>query len=255
MIQAMSDLETDAAQAEIKANQTSPWPPAMREQVWSDRIRLRHKMKQELKYYQTFWSHHGTDFGEWCQAHAQLLKNVFQLPRAEVVTKLNHHYGIHSAFGIVLRAVTEQVARFPETLYPIDARGQAEADLERILTYDRRGGFTIPILDKEGTLQLDVLEIWLRRVESLGGPKLLERAPRKEDDGETDDADPDDSSSAKPSFRSDRRVVRLLIARYWADALIDKYHASKQQVLQQEETADDATNILKQDKATTESTE
>ena len=30
-----------------------------------------------------------------------------------------------------------------------------------------------------------------------------------------------------PSFRSDRRVIRLFIARYWADRLIEKYNQKR----------------------------
>ena len=50
-INAISDLETDAAQAEIKANEKSPWPPEMREEVWADRLRLRYKMKKEMNIF------------------------------------------------------------------------------------------------------------------------------------------------------------------------------------------------------------
>ena len=57
MINAISDLETDAANAEVKDSEQPPRPPDMRERVWSDRVRLRVKMKTEMNVYAIFWSH------------------------------------------------------------------------------------------------------------------------------------------------------------------------------------------------------
>ena len=142
--------------------------------------------------------------------------------------RVNTHYGIHSAFGLVLTSVTEQVAHFHDTKYPPDGRGESEVPFEKELYYDRRGGFTIRIVDKGGNLQDEIVHVWLKRMESLGGPILLERTPKKTgDDSGADDAEEDTKHAAKPSFRMDRRVVRLLIARFWADALIDKFIATQ----------------------------
>mmetsp|Transcript_8853 Transcript_8853/g.14730 ORF Transcript_8853/g.14730 Transcript_8853/m.14730 type:complete len:286 (-) Transcript_8853:86-943(-) len=230
MIQAMSDLETDAANAEIKASAQSPWPVEMREQVWSDRVRLRHKMKKEMGTYEQFWVTDGDAFSEWCRTvEPKSIKKLLQIPRSEILERLNNHYGIHSAFAEVLKAVCEQVAKFKDTKYPTDARGASEIAFEQELYYDRRGGFTIKVMDEEGLLQEDVLAVWLSRLKSLGGPVLLERSPKKVDNGGGDSGGADeteDKNAPKPSFRSDRRIVRLLIARYWADALIKKYRAS-----------------------------
>lgn len=228
MINAISDLETDAANAEIRASEQSPWPPDMREQVWSDRVRLRVKMKKEMGIYSTFWGKHGETFTEWCLSlDPKILKKVFQIPRAEVIERVNTHYGIHSAFGKVLTAVTEQVAHFHDTKYPPDGRGDSEIAFEKALHFDRRGGFTLKVVDKEGNLQDDIIHIWLKRMASLGGPILLERTPKNvgNDEG-ADDAEEDTKNAAKPSFRMDRRVVRLLIARSWADALMQKFVAT-----------------------------
>ena len=48
LISAVSDLETDAADAEFKSAQSSPWPPEMRDSVWADRVKVRFKMKKEI---------------------------------------------------------------------------------------------------------------------------------------------------------------------------------------------------------------
>ena len=59
---------------------------------------------------------------------------------------------------------------------------------------------------------------------------LLHRGPSKKKEGveadgadDADDANKEDNSGNKQSFRSDRRIARLIIARFWADQLIAKY--------------------------------
>jgi hypothetical protein len=85
-------------------------------------------------------------------------------------------------------------------------------------------------------------------IHSLAGPKLLNRGPKttnttsntttneqdNDDEGDADGGGADDeddvpqneNTNKGPSFRSDRRIVRLLIARHWADQLIRKFHES-----------------------------
>ncbi|CAB9502178.1 expressed unknown protein [Seminavis robusta] len=252
MIHAMSDLETDAANAEVNALQASPWPANMRDAVWGDRLKLRHLMKKEMPKYATFWKEHAVELEEWCRSGADVmtLKKIFQMPRAEVTERVKNDYGIHSAFAVVLCTVVEQVANFPATQLPTDARGESETNFEQALVFDRRGGFTLKLKQKDGSLNTDVLQIWLYRMKSLGGPKLLERAPPKkkvvadssdeeeedDEDGDADagglkqQADPDEDEPASgPSFRSDRRIIRLLIARYWADQMMKKFLEAKQE--------------------------
>lgn len=135
-------------------------------------------------------------------------------------------------------AVVEQVAGFKLTEYPPDARGSMELDFEqKLLIYDRRGGFTMPIVSEDdGVLQEELLQIWLRRMKALGGPKLLERGQSSsatkssgetndddDDEGDPDGPTPVESKSATPSFASDRRIIRLVIARIFADLLQGKF--------------------------------
>eukprot|EP00555_Chaetoceros_dichaeta_P007188 CAMPEP_0198264746 /NCGR_PEP_ID=MMETSP1447-20131203/17236_1 /TAXON_ID=420782 /ORGANISM="Chaetoceros dichaeta, Strain CCMP1751" /LENGTH=115 /DNA_ID=CAMNT_0043953809 /DNA_START=1 /DNA_END=348 /DNA_ORIENTATION=+ len=77
----------------------------------------------------------------------------------------------------------------------------------------------------------DVLDVFVKMFVDLGGPKLLQRGPsttvsaddQGEEEGGADDGD--DHIAKEASFRSDRRIARLMIARYWADQLISKYKA------------------------------
>ena len=237
MINSISDMETDAAQAEVAALQTSPWPPDMREQVWADRVRLRHKLKKEMPLDKDFWAQHGQNFVEWCQSKPpKALKKMLQMPRSEITERIKTQYGIHSSFGIVLCAVVEQVANFFITKYPTDARGDVEIAFEESLIFDKRGGFTLKIALKEGIVDEAVLQVLLNRIQSLGGPKLLDRgAAKARDEGDDDGGGADNAAQesedgkAGPSFRSDRRIIRLLIARYWADTMMKKFLKEKEQ--------------------------
>lgn len=251
LIDDMSELETDAADAEYRTAKKSPWPSTLRDQIWADRVRLRHKMKREMPIYREFLEETGGREGLRdllsSEIGAPQLHRLIQMPRTEVIEKVRSHYNIHSAFGNVVEAVVEQVANFAITGYSPDGRSDAELRLEEKLAFDRRGGFLLRIArrneetKKFTEMNEDVLDALLDIMESLGGPKLLHRAPKKdvvggdendeEEKGDADadadananaDADAADDNEAGTSFRSDRRIIRLIIARYWADRIIDK---------------------------------
>jgi len=282
MINAFSDLETDAATMELNAAKASPWPPDMRDQIWSDRLLLRFKMKKEMKVYREFLEgvvkdenggvvddddddddDDGSDSGEvdindaipilekFCmnELSPRQIQGIFQLPRSEIPEVLNSKYKICSAFAVVFCTVVEQVANFKVTGYPTDARSNSnngdnsEEIFEQNLKFKKVGrGFCVDIIasssdvDGGSTTNEKVLRMFLQRMVGLAGPTLLARAAKSnatsDDGGSGSDGDADGASSevieAKgPSFRSDRRVVRLMIARYWADRLIEKYEEVK----------------------------
>ena len=253
LIQSLSELETDAAQREIDGLQTLPWPTAMKDQVWMERVRLRQKLKKDQATYRDFWKYHGQAYSEWLSTlPPQRLAQIFQLPRQEITERLKQDYNIHAAFGTVLCAVVEQVAHFKMTGYPPDGRGGAEVQFESVLAFDKRGGFGIQGLTakigKEDTETGDstVLQIWLDRHRTLGGPKLLERAPptrcqtgdgqeqgEEDDEGDADAAQEEPTyaskSEAGPSFRHDRRIIRWVIAKIWADILQSTFLKETQQ--------------------------
>lgn len=233
LIGAVTDLETDQAASEVAALQHHPWPADLRDQVWADRVKLRQKLKQGMALHAAFWKDHGDAFTEWCTTNCSTtVTRCLQLPRSEILDIVRQHHGIHSAYGVVLCAVLEQVAHFKLTAYPTDARGddKAEIQFEQALQFGRMGGFTLNLIDDaSGNLKEDVLQVWLERMKSLGGPKLLGRGKSKfADDDEDGDADGPvlaaaNNINAGPSFQSDRRILRLLIARYWSDALTKRF--------------------------------
>lgn len=138
---------------------------------------------------------------------------------------VKNKYMIHSAYSVVLETVSTQVAHFKKTKYPVDARCKEEENFESILIYKKLCGFTLPI-SYNGMLVEEALQILLEMFRLLKGPKLLHRGPSTSGNGEeaeNQDEKAEDGNSDCPSFRADRRVIRLLIARYWADRLIQKY--------------------------------
>jgi len=236
LIRSMSEFETDAANAEVSALDKLPWPQEMKDEVWKERVRLRQYCKGNMKLYKSFWDDYGEKYQSWFQELSkQRLCRFFQLARTEVMERLQHRkFHMHAAFGTVLCAVTEQVAHFKVTNYPVDGRGRAEIDFEEILAFDRRGGFTLIDASEE------TREKWLFRHKTLGGPKLLERNAKRSIDYDSDNDDGEEkeaeeisgTNSDAPSFRSDRRIIRLLIARAFADTVQEAFlkHEGKERV-------------------------
>ena len=222
LIRSMSEFETDAANAEVSALEKLPWPQDMKDEVWKERVRLRQYCKRNMVSYKSFWEDHGDGYKEWFQElPKKRLRRFFQLARTEVTERLQQQkFHMHAAFGTVLCAVTEQVAHFRVTNYPVDGRGAAEINFENILVFDRRGGFTLRDASEE------TREKWLVRHQTLGGPKLLERNARKDDEDSDDEEEKEEISGTNPdvpSFRSDRRIVRLLIARAFAETIQEAF--------------------------------
>ena len=243
-VNAISDLETDAANAEISAADQSPWPPEMRDSVWADRVKVRYKMKKEMKEYKEFVEEVDEEkLKEFCRKElgAKKLKQIFQMPRSEVTDILSNRYNVCSAFGTIMCGVVEQVANFKMTKYPTDARGEEEREFESILKHNRFGGFVLEFCSadeakretQDDQVDEEVLTIFVNTMKSLGGPKLLHRGPSTtqhsgcdDDEGEGGADDAAGKGEKGPSFRSDRRIARLVIARYWSDQIISKYKDS-----------------------------
>lgn len=104
LVDAVSDLDTDAADAEKAALAQHPWPAEVRDQVWADRVRLRQYLKKDRGRFSEFWQAHGNAFVEWIRqpAVAANLRRWLQLPRSQVMEIIQEKYNIHSAFGVVL---------------------------------------------------------------------------------------------------------------------------------------------------------
>lgn len=244
LINSISDMETDAANNELNAMDTSPWPEEMRDSIWSDRVKVRYKMKKEIKIYSDFMEEVGKDqLLKFCMEDLkpQALKKIFQMARVQVTDILSNRYKVCAAYGTLMCSVVDQVANFKMTKYTTDGRGIEEVEFEKNLKFNRFGGFTLDVttgVEDDVQVNEQVLEVFLNMFKSLGDKILLQRGPsavitattaaaNDDEEGDADETTKDTTGVKGPSFRSDRRIVRLVIAKYWADELISKYKYAK----------------------------
>jgi len=262
-IRSMADLHPDEIECELRALRTSPWDEEMKDQVWGDRSMLRFRMKKEMGGYRRFLEgvvadSRGKDettplevdavsvLSDFCKNHVSMreLYQLFQVSREELVDTLKNKYKICSFYTIVFCTVAEQMENFDVTgcgddapswgdnddSHDTDERDDSELEFEKDLKFDKTGrGFCINVVnnmaknddgnDDQCTVNDPVLLRFLQRMVSLAGPTLLARASFA-----------GGSRGNSHSFRSDRRVIRLIIARLWADRLMDNYTKFKHKI-------------------------
>lgn len=315
IVNAMSDLETrEEKDHEIHAANISPWPPELRDIIWTDRLSLRFKMKRERKIYRAFFErvlrdeyengcHHLNNgntvknenktslstqreinmqkaiipiLRKFCETELTptQLQQIFQpISTSSIVEMVKTKYKIGPAFSAVLCSVEDQVANFKITGYGVDAEpvgsiqnrhpthsgGRSsfvdeddtnnyyEKQFEEQLQFTNKGFYLniVKQLDhrrhrdvapEQWIIHHAVLLTFLRYMTCFASrTALLSRSAVRKNgqlvaaDGEKIAEEIETShntnliSNPIPSFRSDRRVIRLLIARYWADRLIEKY--------------------------------
>ncbi|KAL3787635.1 hypothetical protein HJC23_011783 [Cyclotella cryptica] len=264
MIRSMSDLHPDEVECEIRALATSPWDEEMKDQVWGDRGMLRFRMKREMGGYRRFLEGVAVEsreedgetmhlevpavsvLSDFCKNHISPseLYELFQVSREDLVDVLKTKYKICSFYTVVFCTVAEQLENFDVTgcgddapscsddgnNHDTDNRDNSELGFEKDLKFDNTGrGFCIDVVnnlaksvdgnDNQCTINDPVLLRFLQRMVSLSGPTLLARA-----------SSAGGCRGSSHNFRSDRRVIRLIIARLWADRLIDKYTEFKSKV-------------------------
>ena len=155
------------------------------------------------------------------------LYDLFTLSRDELVSMLKSKYNLCSFYTVVFSTVAQQLEHFEMTGIGLDAPelsdNTAEVEFERKLKFDARGrGFYMNVVNrKDDSINETVLRIFLNRMVSLAGPTLLLCS----DLDEKRHSDGTGSNGDSPSFKSDRRVIRLIIARCWADKLLKRYTA------------------------------
>ncbi|ETV78204.1 hypothetical protein, variant 1 [Aphanomyces astaci] len=223
--QQCSDWDTDDEHREL----FSPWPTFIHEDVQTQRCIIRASMKQQLSSYASFRATHGDSFKSWLAALPLSAKQrAFQVPESEVLHYVAaHDCNVHGPYGIVLNAVTDQIKQFHATNY-LDGRHPAEIYLEKHLHYEK-GAFTV------SSTFMASAEPFLSCLSYLGGPRLFPTPPNPPD--EEDGGNTTTPSTLEPpvkgststvdhvvqSFRSDRRLLRLVIVRSFADILRRKY--------------------------------
>lgn len=245
MIRSIDDLNESEKEREISFLKDSPWDDMMKGQVWGDRGLLRWRMRKEISGYRSTLggiSDNATDtidadsvfqkLHDFCVNDMTIeeLYNLFALSRDELLGVLKSRYNICSFYTAVFSTVAQQLENFEVTGIGLDAPehndNNAEVGFERELKFDVTGrGFCLNVVNKsDDSINESVLRIFLERVISLADPIVLFCS----------ESDERKSSAIRctegPSFRSDRRVIRLIIARCWADKLMERYTAFNNKV-------------------------
>jgi len=184
----------------------------------------------------------GASFWGWFRTlDAAAKRQCFQMPREELHVLVNTTFAFKPSYQVVLCAVIEQLAHYDDTGYADDGATEAEVTFEECLQFERGAFVVLP----EYYTTDDGQDMLFARFKELGGASLLpKRAADRiaaandhkaavEAAAAADDADvaPDGSQS----FRGDRRLVRLLIARYFADQCWRRYDRAVLQPLQRQQ--------------------
>ncbi|KAG5192892.1 hypothetical protein JKP88DRAFT_260801 [Tribonema minus] len=169
-------------------------------------------------------------------AMAERKRRMTSLPSDDVMDMLQHQYNMRTAYMTVLCAVNEQVKNFAVTGMKCDSRAEAEMKFEEALQF-KRGAYAVAesFLQESGFTDLCA---YLGKAE-----KLLPRAAGRtvheaDDEGQTDTdgnqgAEADEPSGGggggeMQSFRADRRLLRILIARHFFKVARSNYAKEEQ---------------------------
>lgn len=229
LITSISDLESDVAHIEI--HDDSLFPPELKEAIWGDRLRVRYHMKKDIATYSAFYNETlNCDVSKLVQFCIGLgpeqLAGIFQITKEQVKEIIRKKYKISPSYCSIISAVLEQVANYDMTNYEMDSRCPEEELFESILRYNEKNQFVIKIVKRndENDFQSQIDDIVLDKFVTavckwLIGPKLLQKGPSLEGNIDIKRA----CKKHGLRFRGDRRLVRLVIARYWTDCIIEKY--------------------------------
>jgi len=214
-----SDWETDDQKKEKK----SLWPQAMQDDVWGERVKYRRLLKEGLSTYRERFVE-GPDaekFYDWLNGlDAANKKQIFQMPFEQLndffTTNFKH------AYQVVLQAVVQQVVNYVDTGYSNDGATVSEVTFEECL-YSDRGAI---VIEADFYLTDEGIDILFDRFRELGGDHLL---PKRDEDrrAAAEHADAAEESKDTQSFRADRRLIRVTIARYFADVAWRKFQRAQ----------------------------
>jgi hypothetical protein len=216
-----SDWETDDQKKEKK----SLWPEAMQDDVWQERVRYRRVLKEGLPAYREKFvdgAEAENFFKLLKELDGQSKKQVFQMPLEQLNEYISSTF--KHAYQVVLSCVLQQVINYVDTGYSDDGATLAEVTFEECLFVERGA----VVLEPDFFETEEGLEILFDRFRELGGTHLL---PKRDDERrqKADHADAADESRDVQSFRADRRLLRVTIARYYADVAWRKFKRSQGQ--------------------------
>lgn len=263
VVESLSDLETDDVEGEktfykstfptesssiIDGSKDTIFSEDFWRAVWNDRIQLRLRLKRDSFIYSQFFSSLEHDADEppkiqllkWFQQNWTLhdLQQFFQVPQSVVHQLLRDKYKLvkDNHLDLFLPSIMEQMEQFQLTRYPLDARGKEEMDFEKELQIHSSLFFlsvtseSLPSEEKKVDpcshmkMVETTIDIFIQMMGRLGNPILLEK---QSEESSSHVVDPNKKNFLQqnqyPCFRYDRRIIRLVVARYWADGIIERW--------------------------------
>lgn len=224
-----SDVETDDGEKE----KLSPWPKFMVEEVWADRVKFRRILKEGIPRYRKL----NEDFLDemmdwWVNLDTRTRKRCFMMPKEELIMQFDNTFDFKTAYRVVLCSVVEQVQHFDATGYRADGATDGEIVLEGVLM-KKKGAWTV---DPDYYDTEEGCQFFFDMMRQLGGDHLMPKRPqelREESEqakamaenqaGSDEEGDVNEQTQTTQTFRGDRRLVRLLIFRYFADQAWRKF--------------------------------
>lgn len=206
-----SDWETDDATKERK----SLWPEEMQEDVWGERVKFRRLLKETLPTYQAR-NAESDKFFAWLGGPGVNRAAIFQMPVEDLKEYIHNNF--RHAYQVVLSSVMQQTASYSATGYSNDGATDAEVAFEECL-FTKQGAF---VLEPELYDTEEGRECLFERLHELGGARLMEN---RDDEQKASALGTDAAAESKDvqSFRADRRLLRIVICRYFADVAWRKY--------------------------------
>jgi hypothetical protein len=204
-----SDWETDDEAKE----KFSPWPPFIHEEILTERARMRLAMKEDMRRYISFLESNEKAFQNWWKEEIdqKSKSRLFQLADEEALGYFRTHAKVKGSYEIVLCAVLEQIKHFKETGYK-DGRIPSEVYFEEHLDW-KKNCFTV---DPKYFTSTEGMAHFFEMVRVLAGPKLLPARQstttgnQSKENNEAAEEEQAQSEANVQSFRSDRRLVRLV---------------------------------------------
>lgn len=193
--------------------------------MWEDRVKFRRALKDGCARYADFIEKSGERFERfWRETLAPDRKRrLFQLPVAELHRVISDDFGFSESYRVVLLSVAKQVENFAETLYEDRTPSATERRFQGALG-SKRGAFVVA---EEYFEDGDGGDGFLARFREQASTKLIAKPPREEKApdaaGDADGAGAKTAPRVAQSFKADRRLLRLVIFRQFADVVMSAF--------------------------------
>ena len=227
-----TDIDTDAKEAALLPT-ANAWPLPIRESIWQDRLTFRQLLKQQTRTLNTRLAATSTPPLNPTQLTPATLVGAYRFTLQQLHIALRR-YPFSPPYTHLLHALLTQLLHGEQAGLEADEEGETRAErlFAYCLYYDEQAA-EVSVDDEYFHLQEAG---WHERLhETLKGkllPKKEKRPEGEEDRGRTASEAGSVQTATMQSFRSDRRLLRLLVFRLGVERLMEE--TTNQQPSQQQ---------------------